>query len=393
MNIAFFSDSYLPLVNGITSSLTLLNEQFGQMGHQVTVFAPQVTNGWRDTANVVRVKSIKIRENPPYYLTSLLSLYALNLVRQADFDVVHAHTPLSMGLLAYQAAYLLKRPLIYTYHTNVPEYLHYLGRLSKIKLVQKGAAQFDLMSCNLCNLIIAPSEKIKDILKTRGVSTPIEIVPNGIRWEKFVGNRQGYLRCQFGIKQTDKILLAVGRLGAEKNLPFLLKVLIELRRKFEGVKLVIAGSGYLLANLRQLTTEFGISSDVIFLGNVPFADMPALYADADVFVSASTTEVHPMAVLEAIASGLPVVAVNDKAFAETVIDGKNGFLTPVNETLFANKLLEILGNPALQLNMSCESQRIGQQFSIEKQASRLLTIYNTLTINKPKHLGHAKVVT
>ena len=70
MNIAFFSDSYLPLVNGITSSLTLLNEQFGQMGHQVTVFAPQVTNGWRDTANVVRVKSIYFN----IYQASVLSL-------------------------------------------------------------------------------------------------------------------------------------------------------------------------------------------------------------------------------------------------------------------------------------------------------------------------------
>lgn len=390
MKIAIFTDSYLPLVNGITTSLSLLNEQFTRMGHQVTVFAPHIKNVSNEPANVVRLKSIKIRENPPYYLTPPLSRSILDLVRQADFDIIHAHTPLTMGLLAYQAARLLKKPLIYTYHTIVPEYLHYLGWLSKVGVVRKGAVQFDLSFCNGCDMVVAPSAKVKDLLLTRGVSTDIQVVPNGVKLDTFAGDQRGYLRLPHNLKQADKILLAVGRLGKEKNPSFLINTFVQLRKRMAGVKLVFAGSGYLLSDLRELADRLGVISDIIFLGNVPFDDMPELYADADIFVSAAQTEAHPLALLEAIASGLPVVAVNDKAFSQAVVDGENGFLTPLNEELFADKLLNILSKPALQQNMAQTSRKNANLFSIEMQASKLLTIYHDLAISPRKRIGPTK---
>ena len=91
MKIAIFSDSYLPQVNGIASSLGLLNEQFLELGHQVTVFTPKVKEVDDDSENIVRIKSIQIRENPPFYIGSPFSLPILNHLKRGDFDIIHAH--------------------------------------------------------------------------------------------------------------------------------------------------------------------------------------------------------------------------------------------------------------------------------------------------------------
>ena len=103
MNIAIFSDSYLPLVNGVASSLGLLNRQFLAMGHQVTVFTPKVNLPVNDLPNVVRLNAVKVSSAPPFYLSSPISSKVFQTFKRRNFDVVHVHTPLTMGLLAYQA--------------------------------------------------------------------------------------------------------------------------------------------------------------------------------------------------------------------------------------------------------------------------------------------------
>ncbi len=387
MNIAIFSDSYLPQVNGIASSLGLLNERLLELGHQVTIFTPKVKEASDNSESIIRIKSIKIRENPPFYIGSPLSWPAINLLRHKDFDIIHAHTPLTMGMLAYQVSHLFKKPLVYTYHTMLSEYTHYIGWLSKTSLTRKIVNHFDFFSCNVCDMVIAPSPKVKNFLQARGLSTAFEVVPNGVRLDRFKEINKGYFRLRPDVKETDKILLFVGRLGQEKNPSFPIKALAQLLQKMDGVKLVFAGSGYLLPELKQLAAELKISSEVLFLDNVPFDDMPTIYADADIFVSAATTEAHPMALLEAIASGMPVVAINDDAFASAVVHGKNGFLTNPDEQIFANRLLNILQNPTLQQNMSAESLKISKLFSIEAQTHKLLGIYFSLIANNRKQIS------
>ncbi len=384
MNIAIFSDSYLPQVNGVASSLGLLKEQFLSLGHQVTIFIPEIEQIKGDSKDVVQIKSIKIRENPTFYIGSPFSLRMLNLLRDGDFDIIHAHTPLTMGILAYQASNFFKKPLIYTYHTMLPGYLHYIGCLSKTKVANKIIKKFDLYSCNVCDLVIAPSLKAKNFLKDVGISTTSEVVPNGVNLQQFKGAKKGYLRSRPDIKATDKILLFVGRLAPEKNPYFLIKMFAQLSRQIQDVKLVFAGSGYLLPELRHLVDELQLGSNILFLGDVLFDDMPALYADVDIFVSAATTEIHPMTLLEAIASGLPVVVSNDDAFVSAVINGENGFLSGLDEQIFANRVLEILQNPLMWQTMSEQSLKISQQFSVETQANRLLAIYSDLVAQHNK---------
>ncbi len=387
MNIAVFSDTYLPQVNGVASSLGLLREQFLNLGHQVTIFIPEIKEAGQYSDDVIQIKSVQVSKNPAFYIGSPVSPQIWPILKHRKFNIIHAHTPLTMGMLAYQAANMLRQPLIYTYHTMLPGYLHYIGLLSKIALAKKFIKYFDQYSCNICDLIIAPSIKVKKFLDEAGVSTISEVVPNGVRLHKFKGIQKGFLRSHSNIDTTDKILLFVGRLAPEKNPAFLLSMFVHILQKIDGVKLVFAGSGYLLAKLQQQAEQLQISSNVIFLGNVSFTDMPALYADTDIFVSAATTEVHPMSLLEAISSGLPVVAVNDEAFTSAVINGKNGYLTVLKEAAFADRVEEILQSSAIQQAMSIESLKISEQFSIETQVNKLLDIYSNLIANKDMDQG------
>lgn len=377
MNIGFFTDSYFPQVNGIATSIDFLLNEIEVWGHRVHVFAPAMGSPANDRGNVYRLVSVRCYENPPYYLAIPFSLRALTLIPRLHLDIVHMHTPLSLGFIAYQVAKIYHLPLVYTYHTILPEYGHYVRVLRKTIVPRKLIEMADALVCKPCDHIVAPSTKVKRLLLKYEVKSPITVINNAIQIERFRRIERGYLHRRLGLLEAQKIILAVGRLGREKNLEFLLRAFAQMAAR-SPVYLVIAGEGYAGPSLEQLADRLDINDKVTFLGNIPYADMPKVYADADLFVSPSVSETHSMALLEALAAGLPVVAVQDEALESTVINGVNGYITGLDEEEFASKADAILARSDIWKAMSEASQCISERFSVQIQVQRLLEVYNQI---------------
>jgi 1,2-diacylglycerol 3-alpha-glucosyltransferase len=375
VNIGFFTDSYTPQINGIVTSINFLVNELEVLGHRVHVFAPAMGSFTSDRDGVYRLISVRCVENPPYYFATPFSLRVLTLIPRLHLDIVHMHTPLSLGFIAYQVARIYHLPLVYTYHTLVPEYTHYIRILNRAIINKKFSEIADAFVCNLCDHIIAPSAKVKRLLLKYEVKTPVTVISNAIQTERFSRTERGYLHRRLGLREARRMVLTVGRLGPEKNLEFLLRAFAQVAAK-SSVHLVIVGEGYARPSLEQLADRLSIKDQVTFLGNIPYVDMPKVYADADLFVSSSVSESHSMVLLEALAAGLPVVAVRDEALESTVINGINGYLTGLDEEEFASKADAILARSDTWRAMSEASQRISERFSIQIQVQQLLEVYD-----------------
>ncbi len=377
LKIGFFTDTFLPQVNGVVTSIELFRQQLEKQGHQVFVFCPRVA-GEKDSKRVIRFKSFRFLFQPEYHVSIPFSRHILRDFWAKDLDIVHAHTPFSIGLLGYYYAYIKNVPFIHTYHTLYPEYIKsYIlkGKFITPAMVAKLSAYFS----NRCDLTIAPSLKIKNLLQGYGVKTPISVLATGIKIKEYsVKVKKNNFCRQFGLKPADKLLIFVGRLGKEKNIDFLISALPLIKKKIKNAKLVLVGDGPHRANLQKQAQKLKIKDSVIFTGYFKKPEVVKAYQSSDLFVFASLTDTQGMVIVEAAASGLPIVAVKDEAFGEFLRNGQNGFATGQNKKEFSDKVCQILKNKKLCRQMGRKSAQIAREFSIEKQAKRLAQIYKQL---------------
>lgn len=382
MKIGFFTDDYLPVTHGVEISMSTFKKVLEKKGHQVFIYAPY-TPGYKDKAsNVFRFHSIKVIRKPEMRLAMpFLPKYKVGNILNFKLDIIHAHTPFSMGLLAKVIAKHQKIPLVYTHHTHYPEYAKiYL----KEKVITPLLARFlSTRYANLADAIIAPSPKIEKLLREYGVKKkkPIHILSTGIDLKMFKKSDKNRLalRKKLKISPEKKALIFVGRMGKEKNVAFLLNAMNKILKKRQDIVLLMIGDGPYLANLQKMAEKLGLKGNIVFTKTIPHQEIPAYYQAADIFVFSSLTETQGIVVLEAIACGLPVVALEDSAFQGIIIDNKNGFLVKkALPTTFAKKVLELTNNPSLCKKFAQVSQKIVSNFSEEKQAEKLLAIYKNL---------------
>jgi glycosyltransferase involved in cell wall biosynthesis len=377
MNIGFFTDTYVPQINGVVTSISILTQALERLGHRVYIVAPAIP-GYRDPRpGIFRVPSIRFVFQPEHRVASPVSLSILRRTAGLGLDVLHAHTPFGLGILAFQVARARHLPLVQTYHTLFPEYVHYVlgGRVITPGMARRASA----FACNRSDVVVAPSEKIKELLLSYGVKRPIRVIHNGLDLERFQGQPRGLLRSRLGLAGAEEILLTVGRLGKEKNLEFLIRAFGQVVRSRPTARLVIVGDGPERNRLVALATGLGLAQRVLFPGYLAPGEMPQVYADADLFVFASTTEVHPMVLLEALASGLPIVAVRDPAVASTVVPGENGFLIGQGDDGYAQAILKLLAEEPLRRAMGQASRELSRRFSSTIQAERLVGLYQEMT--------------
>lgn len=376
LNIGFFTDTFTPQINGVTTSIQIFQEELEKMGHNVYIFAPTPKTA-NDPINVFRFHSVKFIFQPEYKLALPYSWKIDKRINSLNLDIVHAHTPFSLGFFAKYIADDRKIPFVQTFHTLYPEYLHYiLGSISKSAVAKNSAEKIVRFLYNRSDLIIAPSAKIKKYLKKYGVKKPIELISTGINLNKFKDVDENIFRQQYRINPKDKILLFIGRVGKEKNLDFLFHALNNI--KDEKVKLLIVGDGPEKNNLKELAKKLNLSNRIIFLGYINRQKIPFALATSDIFVFSSKTETQGLVLLEATASGKPIVAVRDETICEFVKENVNGFIIKSSPKKFAQKVEEILNNQDIYNKFSQNSKKIAQNFSSEKQTQKLLKVYNNL---------------
>jgi len=370
MRVGLFTEIYRPVINGVVASVEALASGLQARGHKVFCFAPSMPGSARSEGDVHRIPSLPLPVRTPYRLTLPLVSRRVNAVIKG-LSVIHAHSPFVTGWMGMRYARRYGMPLVYTYHTQLEAYVHYVP--FDAKATRFAANRLTRTFANLADAVIAPTPAMAARLRELGVTVRIETVPTGIDVALFgAGRRREDVRERIGVRPEDRLLLAVGRLAKEKNLPLLFEALA--RTNDPSTKLVIAGDGPFRAELEQLARTLGVFERSRFLGFVSRQDLPDLYASADAFVMASTTETQGIVQAEALAAGTAVIAADAPQNRDVL--GSAGLLVPPTAQAFADAFAQVpsLPEPA----RAAAARQAAKRFSIQDQIDRTLALYESL---------------
>jgi glycosyltransferase involved in cell wall biosynthesis len=371
MNIAFFSESYKPYVSGVTNSIETLKKGLEELGHQVIVFSPSYPNSGPLT-DVFRFPSIPA-PYPGYRITIPVPGKYLDLLKTKKINIIHSHSPYQLGLLSMNYAKKLKVPFIFTMHTILSQYMHY------IPLVPQSVSSFLMDAyirwfCNRCGCVIVPTKKVMDQLRSTGIKSRIEIIPTGIDMTLVDKASASGIRGKYGIPDDAKLLLFVGRLAREKNLLFLLKAFELIQKKKGNVYLLIAAGGPMEKELKAAAP-----GNVIFAGAIGYPEVFNYYKASDIFVFSSLSETQGLVLAEAMACSVPQVAVDAEGASDVVKDGVTGYLTSHSEEAFSSAVLRLIEDEGSREKMSRSSIETARSvYSKEVFAQKIELIYKSM---------------
>jgi 1,2-diacylglycerol 3-alpha-glucosyltransferase len=373
MKIGIFTDAYFPQVNGVVTSVDETVRELRKRRHEVFIVTASYPNYKDKEENVIRLSSVMLNKKLNIRVATHLPEKALINLYKIDFDLIHGHGGGTVSLLGVEIAKIRKIPFVFTYHTLFSKYAHYIlkGFVVRPKIIEALSRIF----CNRCDVVIAPTPKIKDILLSYGVKKSIEVIPTGLDTKKFSKAQKGYLRKKFKMKNTDKILLSVGRLGKEKSIDFLINSFKTISEENKDTVFVIVGEGGERQNLQDLVRQLDLENKVYFLGNIDIKYMPQVYKDADIFLFSSTTETQGLVILEAMLAGLPIVAVNDAVISSIVKNNESGILSKNSSEDFSKKIIKLLNDGSLRKRISRNAHTDAQKLSITKTTDLLEKLY------------------
>jgi glycosyltransferase involved in cell wall biosynthesis len=216
------------------------------------------------------------------------------------------------------------------------------------------------------------------VLRSFGVDAPIEVIPNGIELEPYQNNPTPLERESLGIDETNVVLIYAGRMGPEKNLPCLLRSFAGIAQAYRQAHLVMVGDGPELEDLKNRVSLAGLNDQIHFTGRVDYEKIPQYLALADLFVTTSVTEVHPLTVIEAMASGLPVVGIDSPGVGDLVVDGVTGCLATNDLAAYTAKLGWMIQADSERLKMGQAAQQESQKYAIQKTVQNYLQLYQKL---------------
>ncbi len=365
--IGLFTDVYLPNPNGVSTSVYLLLRELRRMGHEAWVVAPAHPEA-NEEEGVIRLPSLPY----PFYEGHQIALPSRRRL-PLSFEIIHTHTPLTLGIFALRLAKSQRVPHVSTFHTHYEKYAHYVPGLAFLDrytgLVPRLAKAF----YNRVEVVIAPTEPVRRLAESYGIERPIRVIPTGI------DNRlleEAPLPSPSPWPPGKRRLITVGRLGKEKSFDVVLKAVARVAEE-EDVFLVHIGEGPELPHLEALARELGLAERVRFLGPVPYRRIGGYYRMAELFLFASETETQGLVVWEAQAMGVPVVAVGAEGVLEGVLEGKTGYLVPPKSHLaLAERALELLKDEEKRRRFSLEARAFALERSAERIAERIVALYD-----------------
>lgn len=378
MRIAFFTDVYEPTINGVVTSINLFAEQLRKLGHEVIIICPKYDDETDGTdPNVVRVRSFTFRRYDEYRVAFPFSLFLESHMRNNLYDVIHVHSPFSVGLAGVFYGRRYNIPVVYTAHTNYPDYRHYVrgGWVIPKGAVHKAESIFT----NRLQATIAPSKKIADSLRKYGTDSRIEVLPTGIKLKSEAGSLQRF-KVKFGLERQ-KIALYLGRLTKEKNIEFIIHSFAIAKKKgLHKTKLVLVGDGPHADTLKELAYANGVGDDVVFTGFLSKQDLSDAYASATIFCHASHSETQGLTLLEASANGLPLLICKDDAYEGIAKDGMNAIVVTGPEEEYAEQIFRLIEGMTTQERQALgkNGKAIAKEYSIERQAEKLVEVYNQI---------------
>ncbi len=380
LRIAFYSDTFLPAIDGVVISILNFKKGLERKGHKVFVFATGDTKMRPEFSKqgIFISRGFKFKPYPQYKIAMFPYATAPKMF-SANVDLVHAHTPFMMGFTGLTLAKMLRKPVVATYHTMItdPAIIDSYYPKSPVvrKLAEKSMWKYTSMFFNSCDKAIAPSHTIERYLHKHNIRNTA-IVPNSVDTKEFTPKAKSEFASEMMQKKRgEQIVLYVGRLSREKNVEVLLKAAAEMQKKDKSVRFVIGGAGPAEQYYHSMAKRLRLSN-TRFVGMIPHDKLPAVYANADAFCIPSTFETQGIVALEAMSAGKPVIGADALALSELIKSGRNGELfKPGDHKACASALTKVLNN----VN-SYKKQCIAtaEDFSIEKTTDMLLGVYKSV---------------
>ncbi len=384
MKIALVTDTYFPRINGVSTSTQIFAEEFVKLGHEVHIYAPDYPNSIDENNHlkIYRFPSLYLFFDPedrlgmPWTDKKLIRQFVEN-----KYDIVHTQTPFTLGGPAVKWARKSGAKVVHTYHTLFAAYTeHYIWFLPKsfgVWYAKNASRRY----CNSCDLLITPSTEMKNVLLSYNVTKPVEVIPTGIRLERFNGKDRERFRKMKGYKPEDQVVLFMGRVAEEKNIDFLMRVVHRLKPHIPNLQFLIAGEGAAKKHLEKMTVDLDMKDYVHFAGYLSKEDWRDCYTGSDLFVFASITETQGLVVTEAMAAETPVVAVGEMGIKDVMASGKGGLVTKLDENEFAEAVRRMLTDKAFYAQKKSETLTEAEKWSSTSMAKRMVEAYEKILKN------------
>lgn len=384
MNIVLFTDTYPPEINGVATSTANLRATLIAHGHQVIVVTTNpFDNELRfEEGDIIRIPGYEMKRFYGYRLTRPFSQKVMKRLAEFRPDVIHCQTDFSVGLFGTLAARQLRVGLVDTFHTMVEDYAYYVTKGHFDRFARHAVRAFFRVRSNMMAEFIAPSEKIKEYLRSIGIDMTVPVIPTGIEFSRFSPEREdpkktADLKAKFGISPKETVILSLGRIAKEKSIDVLLRGYATFLQKGEPfpTRFVITGWGPAEKELKDLVVELGIADKVVFTGKCDPSETQDYYRLGDYFVSASITETQGLTFMEAMAAHLPVLARYDDNLVGTIQDGKTGFFF-YDEDDFDGKLRKLLTlDPANKKRIIDAALEAIDVYSMERFYQNIIEVY------------------
>lgn len=383
MKVALFSDTFPPEINGVATATNTLFQALKAQGHTVYVVT---TNPYSNQTtfhnNILRVPGITLKRIYNYKLAGFINLKARKVIKKMNLDLIHVQTEAGIGIMGRLIASKYHIPLVYTYHTMYYDYTYYVTKGAFDQTAKSLVKKFSKIMCDTSAEFTTPSYKTKDSLRSYGVNKYINVVPNGIDLSRFEEDRidKNFI-ADFKQKynlENKYILLSLGRVAKEKSIDVIINGYSEYLKTNPSLDtvLLIVGDGPCREELEQQCKNLNIEKNCIFVGKVPYEQVPFFYYMADLYLAASITETQGLTFIESIASKTLVLCRFDENLQEVIEDGKTGFFFKDNKT-FVEKLLFIMNMKEEDRKKIIEyAYERNKRYSMETFASRMEEVYN-----------------
>lgn len=352
--IGLFTDTFLPVVDGVGRVVLAYAENLAAMGHQVTVVAPMYDTGFQGGfpfelvdfigASVPGMKQYKLGE-------AVMDAHYRKRMRMIPLDVLHAHSPFMAGSEALRLAAVRKLPLVGTFHSK---YYDDFLKATRSESVARMMTKFVVNFYQRCDEVWAVGKNTADVLRSYGYEGEVQVMPNGATLRTVQPSDVDEVNRRFQLGK-DPVILFAGQMDWKKNILTVLEACAKLKARGERFRLLLAGQGINLQAIRQKVNDLGLQDRAQLLGHITdTALLDALYARASVFAFPSLYDAAPMVVREAAVMGTPSVMVRGSTAAEVVRDGENGFLCENDPEDLARVIAGILADPE-------KTNRVGEQ--------------------------------
>jgi len=378
VNILMITNTYLPFIGGVERSVKIFTEEYRRMGHRVIIVAPSFENMPKEEIDVIRVPALQNFNGTDFSVQLPIPGILHNALKDFHPDIVHSHHPFLMGDSALRIAAQFKVPIVFTFHTFYERYTHYVPGDSPA--LKRFVIALATGYANLCDHVFAPSNSVANMLTKRGVDTPVDVVPTGIELNEFaIGDGPGF-RKAMGIPSKAFVIGFVSRIAPEKNVRYLGEVVCRFLLKNSNTCFLMVGKGPSENCIREIFHKYGLSNRFFHPGALVSQPLIDAYHAMDVFVFASRTETQGLVVTEALAAGVPVVAVDGPGIGELVTDYSNGrLLDNYDIESFCNALLWVYRLNNREIRELKDAARLSVlSYSKDICAAKALDIYMAL---------------